>query len=247
MKQLEKINWKELFSRLPLPMLALAASWGVYEFSRLYVPEWVAVVQAGAFELTYISISIQRDLSQELRKRANWIAWGAVACSVLYNSISGYMHRNEVLFTGEARAAFEIGLAILHGLPLAGLAYLVANLLLHSEKQPEPAPAQPIDGIVMTDADIARLKQETAQTVEAHYRQYIQERDKALNEARSELERLRHQLTAPASAQQPQSVKEEPTRAAQIRQMRDSGAKWEEIAAHFGKGVRTVQQWAKEG
>lgn len=38
----------------------------------------------------------------------------------------------------------------------------------------------------------------------------------------------------------------EPSRAEKIRQMRDNGAKWEEIAAYFGKGVRTVQQWAKE-
>jgi len=48
-------NWRGILARLPLPMLALAASYGVYEFARLFVPMWVALVQAAAFELTYRS------------------------------------------------------------------------------------------------------------------------------------------------------------------------------------------------
>jgi hypothetical protein len=40
------LNWRGILARLPLPMLALAASYGVYEFARLYIG--LAVVQVSA-------------------------------------------------------------------------------------------------------------------------------------------------------------------------------------------------------
>ena len=91
---------------------------------------------------------------------------------------------------------WSIGLGAFFPIGILFLAKVKARLLSASYL-PEPAPAQPIDGIVMTDADITRLKQEAGQAVEAHYRQYIQERDKALSEARSELDKARHLLNQP--------------------------------------------------
>ena len=125
-------DYRPLFARLPLPMLALAASYGVYRFSALFVPFWVAVVQAAAFELTYIGLASQRDLSDDARKRATYISIGAVAVSIIYNSLAGLFERNPD-WLDNLHPGFEWGLSLLHGAPLALVAYLVADLLLHSE------------------------------------------------------------------------------------------------------------------
>lgn len=124
-------NWRAILSRAPLPMLALAASWGVYSFAAYYVPMWVAVVQAAAFELTYIGLAITRGLTDEQRRRATSISIGAVVVSVLYNSIDGFFVRNPTMLVGLPWWGEAIG-AALHGAPLAIVAYLVADLLLHS-------------------------------------------------------------------------------------------------------------------
>lgn len=136
-----KCNWRALLSRLPLPMLALAASWGVYSFAAAYVPQWVAIVQAAAFELTYIGLAVTRDLSGAQRRRATAISIGAVAASVLYNSIDGYFARNPAALAGLPWWAEAIG-AVLHGAPLAIVAYLVADLLLHSQPRRTDRAAQ---------------------------------------------------------------------------------------------------------
>jgi len=49
-------GWRELVSRAALPMLALAASYGVYSFALLFVPQWVAITQAAAFELRHVAL-----------------------------------------------------------------------------------------------------------------------------------------------------------------------------------------------
>lgn len=124
------IKW--LLPRLPLPMLALAASYGVYQYALLFVPHWVAVIQASAFEVTYIGLAIMETGRAEQRKRATAISVGAVVVSVLYNSLAGFFHRNGL---GTLPLAGEIILAALHGAPLAIVAYLVADLLLHNNAQ----------------------------------------------------------------------------------------------------------------
>ena len=136
-----KCNWRALLSRLPLPMLALAASWGVYSFAAAYVPMWVAIVQAAAFELTYIGLAVTRDLTPAQRRRATAISIGAVAASVLYNSIDGYFARNPAQLAGLPWWAEAAG-AVLHGAPLAIVAYLVADLLLHSQPRRTDRAAQ---------------------------------------------------------------------------------------------------------
>lgn len=126
-------GWRELLARLPLPMLALAASWGVYSFATWFVPVWVAIVTASAFELVYIGLAVVR-LSPQLQKRARSISLGAVAVSMAYNTIDGLFHLRPSLFDNKPLWA-DISLALLHGVPLALLAYLVADLLLHTSHE----------------------------------------------------------------------------------------------------------------
>lgn len=133
---MRRIDWRGVLARLPLPMLALAASYGVYSFARLFVPGWVAIIQAAAFELTYIGLAVTRDLATDQRKRATAISVGAVVASIVYNTLAGWFHRQPAMLDSASEIAWLM-FAILHGAPLAWVAYLVSDLLLHSA----PAPA----------------------------------------------------------------------------------------------------------
>lgn len=126
-----KRNWRGLLARAPLPTLALAASWGVGSFAALFVPPLIAVIQAAAFELTYIGLAIVDVPERDRRRRATKISLSAVAVSVVYNSAAGYFHRNPAALTGLSFAE-ELALAVAHGAPLAIVAYLVADLLFHT-------------------------------------------------------------------------------------------------------------------
>jgi len=125
------VDWRGFLARLPLPMLALAASYGVYSFNLLFVPTWVALVSAAAYELTYVGLAVAR-VSHDQRRRARLISLGAVVVSVLYNTLAGLFHRRPELLS-DMHVAADVGLALLHGAPLAWLAFLVADLLLHQE------------------------------------------------------------------------------------------------------------------
>lgn len=126
-----KTHWREIISRASLPLLTLGAMYGVYSFSALFVPEVVAVIIAGAFELVYVGLAIATDLDDKQRQKAKWISLGAVAVSVSYNWAAGILHTTPGLF-GQLDSFAHWILAGLHGAPLAVLAYLVADLLLHS-------------------------------------------------------------------------------------------------------------------
>jgi hypothetical protein len=138
-------NWRLVLARLPLPMLALAAAYGVYKFNMLFVPMWVALVSAAAFELVYVGLSVAR-LDVGDRRRASVIAGAAVAVSVVYNSLAALFEIRPALLDARPLWA-DIALAILHGLPLAILAWNVAQLLLHQEQEQvaEPALARQVD------------------------------------------------------------------------------------------------------
>ena len=86
------INWRRVMAIAPLPALGLAASYGVFRFALMFVPAWVAFVQAASFELTYIGLAVVDGLTPEQRKRAQYIGMGAVVVSVLYNSLDGFFH-----------------------------------------------------------------------------------------------------------------------------------------------------------
>jgi hypothetical protein len=143
------VDWRALLSRAPLPMLALAASHGVYSYNLLFVPPWVALVSAAAFELTYCGLAVVR-LSAGQRRRAQRIATSAVAVSIFYNTLAGLFHRRPELLTA-LPVGLDIVLSVLHGMPLAIVAYSVAHLLLHEPPAPttidvdQPAvPAEPV-------------------------------------------------------------------------------------------------------
>lgn len=125
---------------VPLPLLGIPASYGVYHFALQFVPQWVAVVEAGAFEATYIGLAAANSLPKELRGQATRISWGAVWVSVIYNTIAGALSREPELFTRLTADGGTLGgvlfwlLALVHGAPLAVLAYLVSDLHIHKRQ-----------------------------------------------------------------------------------------------------------------
>ncbi|HEU5088204.1 MAG TPA: hypothetical protein VFT99_12190 [Roseiflexaceae bacterium] len=130
------MNLRTILAHAPLPMLALAASYGVYQYALLYVPNEVALIQAAAFESVYIGLTVANIQDGAPRKRARMVSFGAVATSIIYNTLAGLFHRVPGALVGLPLHG-ELALAALHGLPLAWVAFLVADLLLH-----QPASAQ---------------------------------------------------------------------------------------------------------
>jgi len=146
-------------------MLALAASYGVYEFSRLFVPQWVALVQAAAFETTYVGLAVVQVQSDQ-RVRARWISLGAVVVSIAYNTLAGLFHREPALLDGAPLWA-NVALALLHGAPLAWVAFLVADLLLHRVP----------DSVPQVQPEVARLRQALAQAEQRAFHAEAQAND----------------------------------------------------------------------
>jgi hypothetical protein len=127
-------HWRTILSRAPLPTLAAAAAWGVWSFQVLFTPWYVAGISALSFELTYISLAVvQLDTLQ--RRRATAISIGAVVVSVVYNSLSALFAIRPALLVDRPLWG-DVLLSLAHGMPLAIVAFLVADLLLHT-----PAPA----------------------------------------------------------------------------------------------------------
>lgn len=127
------LPWRNVLAVLPLPTLALAASYGVWSFNSLYLPFWAAVASAASFELVYIGLAVVKLQGQQIA-RARWISGSAVGVSIVYNTLSGLFHRRPGILV-DLHIAADVALAILHGLPLALVAYFVADLLLHSGEE----------------------------------------------------------------------------------------------------------------
>lgn len=132
------MKWSDMLARTPLPMLALAAAWGVYEFQLLFVPWQVAVISAAAFELTYIALAF---VATPDPRRASAISVAAVVVSVAYNTLAALFARRPALLDAPPLWG-DVALAVLHGLPLAVVAYNVAALLLHATPRHDAAPAE---------------------------------------------------------------------------------------------------------
>lgn len=136
-----EIDWKKVLPVLPLPMLGLAASWGVYHFSAHFVPPIVAIAECAGFELVYVGLAFTKSLREDLRKRVLKVSLSAVAVSVVYNSISAALYAktegdmSESIKIVQSLPAFLFWMgAILHGAPLAVLGFFVADLQLHKKK-----------------------------------------------------------------------------------------------------------------
>lgn len=121
-------------SRIAIILLSLSAAFGVYEFARMFVTDIVAVITAGGFELTYIGLAVLDNLTPEQKIRANRLSLMAVFVSMIFNSIAGFVTRNpNIAKLDTSNIVTEVILTVIHGVPLALLAYLVSNLVLHKE------------------------------------------------------------------------------------------------------------------
>lgn len=128
------LDIRKILIILPLPMLGLAASYGVFYFASHFAPTVVAIFEAMAFELTYIGLAMMEGLPESRRIYAKRVSIFAVAVSVIYNTIAGAIHTDPNLLTNLSPVWFWI-LAVIHGGPLAILAYFVADLIFHQKKK----------------------------------------------------------------------------------------------------------------
>jgi hypothetical protein len=250
-KNFLKQNWREILSRLPLPMLALAASYGVYQYALLFVPEWVAVAQAAAFEMTYLGLALKSNLSIADRKRATQLSIGAVVVSVLYNSLAGYFHRQPL----GGDWYIDVVLAILHGAPLAVVAYLIADLLLHSEKKEESEQTAfsmgSLETIVGKLAEqMSELTSELTVLKNTDYSGNFAEIGEKLANIAIEQTRQNGELIQLKRAAQETQLAEASADSGGLqnlrevaRQLRAQGKTNKEIAAATGKHERTIQGW----
>lgn len=268
------INWPKIklaittiFAFLPLPMLALAASHGVYRFAVLFVPPWVAMVQAAAFELTYIGLALQGDLTEAARKRARNISIGAVVVSILYNGVSGYFDRN-VEQLANIGIAGEVVLTILHGTPLAVVAYLVSDLILHGESKAGTIIAALQDELASLKEQLAAAAKQIADQATAHAAALATTQGSlATAQAAAAESSQAHASAAQIVAQVRQQLEESIRREAQLqrdlsqakelarqtfprlldaaRQLRADGATWEQVSQMLDVAPSTVRTWLK--
>lgn len=137
------MTWRLALTRAPLPLLALSAAWGVWQFQALFVPWFVAALSAAAFEAVYVALAVTETRDS---RRASAISVAAVAVSVIYNTLSSLFAIRPALLVDRPLWA-DVTLAVLHGAPLAIVAYAVADLLLH-----QGAPVAPVVAAAADDA-----------------------------------------------------------------------------------------------
>jgi hypothetical protein len=138
------MTYRDAMPRLALVMLALTAAYGVYEFQLVFVPWWIALASATAFELVYVALAV---LETPDRRRAAAIAFTAVAVSVVYNSLAAlFTRRPEALANTPLWA--DVLLAGLHGAPLAIVAYNLSVLLVH-QRTPAERQRSDLEGITI--------------------------------------------------------------------------------------------------
>lgn len=150
-------NWRSILARLPLPTLALAAAYGVWRFQALFTPWYVAAISALSFELVYIGLAVVQ-LAPGDRRRATLISVGAVVVSVIYNSLSALFEIRPALLIARPLWA-DVILAVVHGLPLAAVAFFVADLLLHTGAVPVVESSTESTALAIVPAPLSRTQQ----------------------------------------------------------------------------------------
>lgn len=157
------MTWRDWLGRLALPLLALPAAWGVYQFQLLFVPWFIAALAALAFETVYLGLAVAPTHSP---RRAVTISAAAVIVSAVYNALASALHLRPDLLAPPLSLASVALLALLHGAPLAVLAYAVASHLLHApladRREPDsdpPAVTQQVQvNLLSGDSKTARVK-----------------------------------------------------------------------------------------
>lgn len=136
-------DWRKVLAMLPTPMLGFASSYGVYAFNRLFVPAWVAVVMAAAYETTYVGLAALDNLDDAQRKRAKRIALIAATISFAQNAIAGIFHAVPELrgWIAQWQALPRVGLygggSLLHAAQV-WIAFATADLTLHRPSAQAP-------------------------------------------------------------------------------------------------------------
>ena len=128
------IPWRIVLAMLPTPMLGFASSYGVYAFNSYFVPGWVAIAMAAAYELTYVGLASytalntkQKDIGLLISRDAAWISFaqnGLVGLAHIQPSVMGYSN------WGALALAINVPLAALHAAQV-WIAYRTANFTLH--------------------------------------------------------------------------------------------------------------------
>lgn len=128
-----RVPWRSILAMLPTPMLGFASSYGVYAFNTRLTPEWVAMVMAAAFEMTYIGIAAYVNLSRSQVDKGRAIARDAAIISFCQNAIAGLFYVQPSLLSYQASRwalAVNLPLALLHAAQV-WIAYRAANFTLH--------------------------------------------------------------------------------------------------------------------
>ncbi len=119
-----------LVAKIALPLLAFPASYCVYVFAQEFVPFWVAIIEAAAFELTYIGLALIGNMNTNQRTLAKNVSVGAVVISIIYATIAAAIHLQPGIMNGISGYLFW-GAAALYGTPLALLGYHLSKLLFN--------------------------------------------------------------------------------------------------------------------
>lgn len=147
----QKLTW--LAPRLAIVALSLVSAYEVYRFLLWFLPWWLAMIGASAFELVYIALVVIPYGDDKQKGRGTNLSRVAVAVSVVYTFIAGYSHLDPEwmrwVATGRDWLAitFKLIITALHAVPLATMAYSVSGLVLH-----ETAPTKGITPMAQENA-----------------------------------------------------------------------------------------------
>lgn len=135
------IPWRIVLAMLPTPMLGFASSYGVYAFNSYFVPGWVAIAMAAAYELTYVGLASYTALNEKQKEIGLKISYDAAMISFMQNGLVGLAHiQPSVMGYSKWSAAWplviNVPLACLHAMQV-WIAYRTANFTLHGVESSE--------------------------------------------------------------------------------------------------------------
>lgn len=140
------ISWRKVFASLPTPMTGIAASYGVYAFNVIFLPAWVAAIEAAAFETVYIGLPALDNLTPEQHAKARKVAMYAGWVSFVQNIGSAFFYTaigKKAIIGIEASSMwvsvpFFLVLATIHAL-MVWIGYHSAVLVFHRNAAPVAA------------------------------------------------------------------------------------------------------------
>lgn len=143
------LSWRMVAASLPTPMTGIAASYGVYAFNAIFLPPWVAVIEAAAFETVYIGLPALDNLTPAQHAKARTVAMAAGWVSFVQNIGSAFFYTpvGAKAIAGieagpmQVSVPFFLALATIHAL-MVWIGYHSAVLVFHrNAAQPADTPA----------------------------------------------------------------------------------------------------------